>query len=177
MHNDHDPGSGTWDLAAYVQGKRVMLTEATANSVVCGDTDMCYGLWYASEDETYNFDRGTTVKVIVPEKFQLSVFTAGSEVDECGRKAFPEVIPNLISSHGNRKVNFDKISTIQSGLNSFSPLNECPGRPVLPENENDILGVINEGYDLVPDKVSKEVRSSNGDFTIRYTINVIPPSP
>jgi hypothetical protein len=170
IHNDHDPGSGNWDLAAYVQGKRIMLTEATSRNVVCGDTDMCYNLWFASEDQTYSFDRGTTVKAIVPEKFQLSVFTAGSEVDDCGRKSFTEVYPNLIDTQGNGKVNPDKISTIQSGLNNF--FLECPGQ--IFDNKNDVLGVINEAYDLVPGKVSKEVTSSNGDFTIRYTINVIP---
>jgi hypothetical protein len=178
VHSDRDRarGSGEWDLAAYVQGQKVMLTDATTN-IVCGSTTgtgNCFELWFAENGKTYHFNKGqgVSVKLEKPEKFPLSIFTVGSEVDGCGRDDFPNTIPNVVTS--DRPLDLARITGIQNNINSGTP--EClTGDATFPEDDNDTLGLVNKAYSLSAGESSYEVISSNGDFTLRYTISATPP--
>jgi len=72
-------GDGEFDLSAFVQGKRVDLTGGTSNRI-----------WDAQEGKTYQFNPGTEITVLLPEKVPISIFTIGHEVDGCGRVDWPK---------------------------------------------------------------------------------------
>jgi hypothetical protein len=174
VHKDRENaarGSGEWDLAVYVQGHRVMLTDATSN-IVCQGSGTCFELWFAEEGKTYSFDTGTQITIEIPETFPLSIFTTGSEVDDCGRDSFPKLIPNVVIS--DRPLDTSRITQMQNEINAWTP--KClTGDAMFPGSDNDNLGLVNQGYDLVPGTESYQVKSSNSDFTLRYTIYIKPP--
>jgi hypothetical protein len=67
MTHDHEgalSGDGEYDIAAYVQGIKVGLTDASGP----GD-----GLWDISSGETVSFDRGTEVTVDISDYVPLSI--------------------------------------------------------------------------------------------------------
>ncbi|MGV8106330.1 MAG: discoidin domain-containing protein [Nitrososphaerota archaeon] len=72
-------GDGEFDLSAFVQGKRVDLTGGSSNRI-----------WDAQEGKTYQFNPGTEITVLLPEKVPISIFTIGHEVDGCGRVDWPK---------------------------------------------------------------------------------------
>jgi hypothetical protein len=72
-------GDGEFDLSAFVQGKRVDLTGGSSNRI-----------WDAQEGKTYQFNPGTEITVLLPEKVPISIFTIGHEVDTCGRVDWPK---------------------------------------------------------------------------------------
>jgi hypothetical protein len=74
-------GDGEFDLSAFVQGKRVDLTRASGPGA---------GIWDAQEGKTYQFNPGTEVTVLLPEKVPLSILITGHEVDGCGRVDWPK---------------------------------------------------------------------------------------
>ena len=86
VHNDHEgtlSGDGEYDIAAYVQGIKVGLTDTSGPGA---------GLWDVSSGETVTFDLGTEVTIDIPDIVPLSILTVGSEVDGCDRTVFPESI-------------------------------------------------------------------------------------
>jgi hemolysin type calcium-binding protein len=173
IHDNHEgilSGSGEWDLAAYVQGHRIMLTEASPD-VVCGsgESGCDHELFWVNDGDTVNFKPGTEITQDIPDTWPLSIFTVGSEVDGCGRDTFPEVIDNIVSS--DKPFDFGKVSRIQGNINGV--IGNCLGA-LFPESDNDILGVLNKAYGLTPGQVSYAAKSSTGDFTLRYTITVVP---
>ena len=70
---------GEFDLSVFVQGKRVDLTGGSSNRI-----------WDAQEGKTYQFNPGTEITVLLPEKVPISIFTIGHEVDTCGRVDWPK---------------------------------------------------------------------------------------
>jgi hypothetical protein len=64
----------------------VDLTDASTGGGIYTGQDMPpFGLGDVSEGETVYFDPGTEVTVNLPKTLPLSIFTAGQEVDGCGR--------------------------------------------------------------------------------------------
>jgi F5/8 type C domain-containing protein len=183
VHDDHDhaiilpgrSGDGEFDLAAFVQGKKVDLS----NAVVDGD------LWDVSEDETVYFVPGTEVTVDIPKTRSLSIMTFGAERD-CGLSEFARrltprtdldaIVPIL---DGPKSQQFDALQELQvqfsKEVEEYNKLGGC---------EYTVLGHINKVYQ--PPGQSYEpigygagehsnVVSNNGDFTLRYTISVTAP--
>jgi hypothetical protein len=175
VHNDHEgalSGDGEYDIAAYVQGIKVGLTDASGP----GD-----GLWDVSNGETVTFDLGTEVTVDIPANVPLSVLTVGSEVDGCDRTAFPESIQDKISELIAKTpigvvigiVDMaPSLEDIQSRINSAINWVGCK------LNSNDILGVLNEVYEPTSYGAGSHAeKSDKDDFTLRYSVSVTAPPP
>jgi hypothetical protein len=161
VHNKHEGGTwgdGEYNLFAYVQGKQVDLTRKSGPGE---------GLWDVSNGETLTFNQAYVTKEL-PDNIPLSIFTIGEEVDRCGRESFG----------GNREVFFSDPQEVphwDSMISSWQRLLQSWGIECLtpiPGGFNDALGKIREfyqppGYGAGP----HEVKSSSGDFTLRYSIN------
>lgn len=189
IHNDHDnsinpfsddTGNGEWDMAAYVQGKAVDLLTASGG-----------GLNNANEGQTIDFTTDNAVTVDIPKIRPLSIFTLGAESD-CGTFSFgaqllpldwpdiQQVVPILDEPESLFHNWYSSISSIQAGL--YKDVTEVwnhGGKCTW-----DVLGFVNKIY--MPPGHSYEpigygagahtnVVSSNGDFTLRYTISVTEP--
>ncbi|HJR84109.1 MAG TPA: discoidin domain-containing protein [Nitrososphaeraceae archaeon] len=180
IHNPHEPGffsatsDAEFDLAVYVQGKKIDLTDASVNCIWAGvDFPPC-GLGDADWKETINFnqpgqDVRAEVTVDMPKGTPLSIFTVGHEVDECGRVPFSEKISQVEESVVRNTLpeeRYSKIAEIQKRLNSY----DCDSTF---ENDNEVLGTLNEFYDAPSYQAGPhEVISSTKDFTLRYTIGL-----
>ena len=160
VHNRHEGGSwgdGEYNLFAYVQGKQVDLTRASGP----GD-----GLWDAGNGETLTFNQAYVTKEL-PDNVPLSIFTIGQEVDRCGRSSF----------HGNREVFFSDPQRVPNWYEMISSWQDLYQMAVdcvtfIPGGWNDALGKINEFYQPPGYGAGRhEVKSSSGDFTLRYTIS------
>jgi hypothetical protein len=182
VHNKHEglaSGDGEYDLVAYVQGKKVDLTSASGPGS---------GLMDVSQGETVSFKQGNVAITEIPNNVPLSIFTVGSEVDDCGRSPFPDSIQQTLPIFFDPQLDWlSEISNLQGSMNSYSQFGEISpllgGKDsgcsdfhlkniVVSQNYNDILGTINELYDPPGYGVGPhEVKSSNGDFTLRYTIS------
>ena len=182
VHNKHEgavSGDGEYDLVAYVQGKKVDLTHASGPGA---------GLNDVSKGETVTFNRGNVAIQEIPNNIPLSIFTVGSEVDDCGRTPFPDNIQQSLPIFNDPGLDWSsKISDFQRSVNSGSKfgqlLSSLGGKHsdctdfrlrylVINYNLNDVLGTIKEFYDPPGYGVGPhEVKSSTGDFTLRYTIN------
>jgi hypothetical protein len=164
VHNSHEgtfSGDGEYDIVAYVQGKKVGLTDASGP----GD-----GLWDVSSGETVTFKPGTEATVSISSNLPLSIMTVGSEVDGCDRTAFPEDIQDgilrVLTLGGALKSIQDEIN---SGINWIG----CK------LNGNDVLGVISKIYQPTDYGAGSHAeKSDKGDFSLRYTVSVTaPPTP
>jgi hypothetical protein len=180
IHNPHEPGfisptsDAEFDLIAYVQGKKVDLTDASVNCVYAGvDFPPC-GLGDADWKETIYFnqpnqDHRAEITVDMPQGMPLSIFTVGQEVDECGRVPFPKYITQVEESIVQNPIvdeRYSAIAAIQKKLNSY----DCDS---IFENDNEVLGTINEFYEAPSYQMGQhEIKSSSKDFTLRYTIYV-----
>src|SRR4029078_10578653 len=85
VHNSHEgllSGDGEYDLNVYVHGKLAKLTDLSRSSGASGLLDVSSG-------ETVNFPPGSEITVDIDKSQPLSLFTVGSEIDGCGRTAFP----------------------------------------------------------------------------------------
>lgn len=165
VHNTHEgafSGDGEYDLAVYVQGQKVVLTDPNAPG---------QGLWDVSDEETVTFSPSKEITVSVSKNIPLSIFTVGSEVDGCDRTAFPENIQSNVVSALSKGVNYlVNIGDIQDELNSAINWVGCKLNP------NDEIGKINKIYEPVNFGQGEHTEnSSSGDFTMKYTITVIPP--
>jgi hypothetical protein len=167
VHNKHEgaiSGDGEYDLFAYVQGRIVRLTDAS----VGGD------LYDLENGQTVNFKPGTQIITEIPNTFPLSIFTVGSEVDGCGslthilRDNIQQILPIFFDPQ------LDWLTPIAEFQDSYNSRTQCGmgklGHTLI--DENDILGTIREFYDP-PDHGAgiHAVKSSTGDFTLRYTIS------
>ena len=99
VHDRHDSiieGDGEYDLVAYVQGRKVDLTDASQ----IGLSGLCAGwgcpngppLYDVGDGDTLKFAPDTQVITELPNTVPLSIFTVGSEVDSCGRGKYPDNI-------------------------------------------------------------------------------------
>jgi hypothetical protein len=181
INNPHEPGvfsttsDAEFDLAVYVQGKKIDLTDASVNCLWAGvDFPPC-GLGDSDWKETIYFNqpgqnRRAEITVDMAKGTPLSIFTVGQEVDECGRiPNFPENIyqfDETILQNPLEDERYSKVEAIQKRLNSY----DCDSTF---ENDNEVLGTINEFY--VPPSYKtgpQQVTSSTKDFTLRFTIGV-----
>ena len=166
VHNNHEgvfSGDGEYDLAAYVQGRKVDLTAASGPGA---------GLNDVSNGETVTFKPDTKISIGRQATIPISIFTVGSEVDGCGKAAFPDNIQQILPIFDNPQLDWlTPIAKFQADTNIDAKRNNrCLGNAI---NENDILGTIREFYD--PPGYGEgphEVKSSSGDFTLRYTITL-----
>lgn len=176
VHNDHEGfgrGDGEYNLVAYVQGYRIKLTEATEFGVCGGITapDHCdYELWDVDSGQTVYFEPDTDVSVEIADSIPLSIFTLGDEVDGCMRTPYPssEAMRGHLNIFSNPQL--DWRSQIQSYQTRSAASSSCSLG-----NDNDVLGALNEFYD--PPSYNggpHQIKSSNADFTLRYTITVFP---
>ncbi len=187
VHNAHEgalSGDGEYDLTAYVQGMKVGLTDNSYG----GGAPYAYtgalppvGLGDVSTGETVNFDPDARVTVDLPGTVPLIIFTAGDEIDDCDRRSHPDNIQDKIGGILQQPQNtwFDSIQYIARG----ESLPNCDFG--LLENINERLGNIVKLY--FPPGQSYEpigygagshtnVISDKGDYTLRYTITVTPPT-
>jgi hypothetical protein len=168
VHNNHEGlgrGDGEYDLAAYVQGYLVKLTTSTND------------LWDVSNGQKINFESGTEYHIpLLGVYVPLSIFTIGQEVDGCGRYTFPATIRD--QSWGIwYKRSSEWHNAIAEVQRIFTPFSKCSLA-----DDNEVLGKINQIHDLpalVPEplkgyKESHVIKSSSGDFTLRYTISIAP---
>lgn len=174
VHNDHEGlfnGDGEYDLVAYVQGTKIGLTDASGPGS---------GLWDVSPGETVIFAPSTQVTLYLPLTTPLSIFTVGAEIDDCGRIEFPDQdnphLITLLNLFKNPQLNwYDPVVNFQNYVKGFS---ECPIPHSYYTDVNEILGTITEFYD--PPEwgagTHTNVVSSNGDYSLRYSITVEPPA-
>jgi hypothetical protein len=174
VHDRHDTGpfnDGEYDLAAYVQGRKVDLTDASQ----IGLSGLCAGwgcpsgppLYDVGDGDTLKFAPDTQIIAELPNTVPLSIFTVGTEVDGCGRGNFPDNIQQTLPIFFDPQLDWlTPIAQFQDKTNSYA---HCGGTFT---DANDILGIIREFYDPPGYGVGPhEVKSSTGDFTLRYTIS------
>ena len=177
IHNKNEGitrGSGEWDLAAYVQGKLIKLSELSGN-MVCGSTsgtEPCFPLWFAQNGQIYHFDKDKAVITVeIPEKLKLLIFTAGSEIDDCGRVNFPDISKWENPSINDLLSDPAKVTSLQKNIHT-NFASGCVGNdPTWPSSPNDMLDLGNELHDLTSGLTYHMIK--NSDFTLRYTINVV----
>ena len=178
-------GDAEYDLSAYVQGLKIGLTDKSHRGSLCAGCDIPpHGLGDVSEGETVTFDPGTEVTVEIPETLPLSIFTVGEEVDRCGRGNHPDNEYDRLITILQKPQDtwFDSIKAIQQNINTHG----CGSDPHnVFINHNEVLGTITKFY--FPPGSSYEpigygagahtkVPSDTGDFILRYTISVTPPT-
>jgi hypothetical protein len=178
--NDHEgafSGCGEWDLTAFVQGKKISLTDAAGGT--SGD------LWDVCDDENIlpiNLSGKAEVTLDIPaedpldptDSQPLSIFTVGTEIDGCMRATLPSdlnEVQDVLSDKGTTRPYYGdvkgKIAKIQSDINSNLPLGGCLGSPSL-HNDNDLLGVINEVY--YPPAYGKQVGTQGTPGGMGYAV-------
>ena len=199
VHNDHDGlarGNGEWDLAAFVQGIRVPLTEKSCrtNPITTGVSVADCGIGSIEGGTTAYFgdlgkpiDLGTSVTVDLPRTVPLSIFTAGIEEDDCGRAEFPseDWQLKLMSLMRDERLNWiepirDFISNVAAidnagsvGVegNNFDPI--CGYSDLLAGSDK--LGNIVRFYEPIDYGKSDACirdKSDSGDYTLCYKITV-----
>jgi hypothetical protein len=198
VHNDHDGlsrGDGEWDLAAFVQGIKVPLTEkscrtnyiTTAGSVPpCGLGDVEGGTSQIFADLGKPLDAGTSVTVDLPRTVPLSIFATGIEEDDCGRAEFPDDKEQikLMQVMRDERLNWiepirnfiDNVRAIDS-VYTVTPLSD----PVCGYGDLirgfDKLGSIIRFYEPIDygkTDVCIRDKSDSGDYTLCYRITVTP---
>lgn len=158
MHNDHDPwpkGKGEIVNYAYIQGHRAILN---------AHIDSGYTKFFSPPKE---------VTVYLGSNVPLSIFTVGIETDFCTTGATleghpPEYLSQLNPIFGNPSSDWaEAISNVQKELiKDHLTIGQCNW---------DRLGTLKEFYDPIDfQKGIHEVKSSSGDFTLRYTVYVTP---
>lgn len=167
VHNDREgigSGDGEYDLNAYVHGKLVKLTDMSRSSGGAG-------LWDVSTGETVNFPPGSEITVDIDKTLPLSIFTVGSEIDGCGRTAFPENIQDKVVSSIQTVASLIGINGIQDELDRGINWVGCK------LNANDDIGDIVKTYPPTGYGAGPHTDiSTMGDFTLRYIISVTPPA-
>ena len=178
-------GNAEIDISAFVQGIIVDLTDAsTRGEIHTGDMPHT-GLGDSSEGETIYFDPGTEVTVYLPRTIPLSIFTAGQEVDGCGRIDFNNPgIENqrlkLVETFKNNRLNWQE--AIDKYLYLVTPSHDYSYYCAYDENERlgnliKFYGPPGQSYEPIGYGAGTHtnVVSDTGDFTLRYTITVTPP--
>ena len=179
VNDDHEgalSGDAEYDLSAYVQGLKVGLTDKSINTICVGCTPS-HSLYDVSEGDRVGFEPGTEVTVEIPDTMPLSIFTVGEEVDRCGRANHPDNKYDQLITILQKPQNtwFDSVKAIQQQINTHG----CGfGTNNLLVNDNEELGTITEFYPTPSYGAGAhtDVVSNTGDFVLRYTITVTPPS-
>ena len=163
VHNKHEgafSGDGEYALVAYVQGKQVDLTHASGPGA---------GLMDVSNGETLTFKQDNVAITEIPNNIPLSIFTVGHELDACPSSfKFPQNIQETLPIFFDPQLDWSsEISKFQKYLNyDYWVCHSASG------NDDEILGTIKEFYDPSGYGAGPHVvKSSNGDFTLRYTIS------
>lgn len=179
VYNSHEgalSGDGEYDLSAYVHGKLVSLTDMSRKTGASG-------LWDVSSGETVKFPPGSEVTVNIEKDLPLTIFTVGSEVDECGRTSFPSNLqPQIVSTLTNFWVVKD-IKTMINVLNPLSGIQDQIDKAInyigCKLNTNDDIGDIVKGFEPTRYGAGPHFdKSDKGDFALAYTISVTaPPNP
>jgi hypothetical protein len=163
VHNDHEgigSGDGEYDLNAYVHGKLVKLTEMSRSAGAAG-------LWDVSSGETVNFPAGSAITVDIDKTLPLTIFTVGSEIDGCGRTAFPENIQYKVVSTIQKVASYVGIDGIQDELDKGINWVGCN------LNTNDDIGDIVKTYLPTNYGAGPHTEISTArDFTLRYVVSV-----
>jgi hypothetical protein len=160
MHNDHDPkpkGKGEIENYAYIQGHRAILN----THIDSGDTKF--------------FEPPREVTVYLGANSPLSIFTVGIETDFCHTGASlaeypPEYLTKLNPLFGNPASNWlEAISNVQKEVyKDYLYATPC----------DDKVGTINRIYEPTNYQEGPHiVKSSSGDFTLRFTVTVTPVQP
>ena len=117
------------------------------------------------------------ITVDIPETLPLSIFTAGLEVDGCGREPLRQQL-NPDSMESILKQPEEKWEpTIQFYADRYSaiPFENSPS-PFCVYNPSDRLGNIIQFYKPVGYGAgAHEEFANNADYILRYTITVVPP--
>jgi hypothetical protein len=176
VNDDHEgtfSGDGEYDVAAYVQGIKILLSDKSGPGS---------GLWDVSSGETVYFDEGTEVILQTPKPRLISIFTVGSEKDNgCGSTAsFPDMqsaVANAmkpIFAGGYHIPNMYKdINVIQDSLNRL--IRDDEGILCGALNSNDILGKMNVIYrPLIIDSNTETVegKTDSRDFILKFTVSI-----
>ncbi|HEY7778232.1 MAG TPA: hypothetical protein VIA09_06805 [Nitrososphaeraceae archaeon] len=176
VYNSHEgalSGDGEYDLSAYIHGKLVSLTDMSRKTGASG-------LWDVSSGETVKFPPGSEITVDIEKDLPLTIFTVGSEVDECGRTSFPgNLQPQIVSTLTNFWVVKD-IKTMINVLNPLSGIQDQIDKAInyigCKLNNNDDIGDIVKGYEPTRYGAGPHFdKSDKGDFALAYTISVTPP--
>lgn len=171
VHNDREgigSGDGEYDLNAYVHGKLVKLTDLSRSL----GSD---GLWDVSSGETVNFPAGSEITVDIDKSQPLSIFTVGSEVDGCGRTAFPASVQNEVVKALIPIVDVPFVGRLEGIRNILHDGINYVGCTF---NQNDAIGYVVKAYAPTGYDAGSHTDVSNlRDFTLRYTIIVTPPAP
>ena len=176
VHNPHEgtfSGDGEYDLSVYVHGKLVSLTDMSRKA---GGS----GLWDVSTGETVRFPPGSETSVDIDRILPLSIFTVGSEVDDCGRTSFPSNLePQIVTLLKNNWVGQNIIKAVNT-LNPLGGIQDQIDKAInyigCKLNKNDDIGDIVKAYDAVNYGSGPHFdRSDRGDFSLAYTISVVPP--
>ena len=187
VYNNHEAfgrGTGEFHLIAFIHGLAFDLTGATGFGV-CGygfpsggNPLHCGGLWDASEDITIPFRSGSSMTVRLPIGVPLTIFTLGEEVDGCS-SGLHKYLPDLrkfgpgwyLTAFTDPQYNWQNVKQ------DISDFQKEIGKPATCDwaDDNDALGTVNEVYDAPNFNAGPiEVRSSNGDFSLLYTLTVTP---
>jgi hypothetical protein len=156
VHDDHDPwpkGKGEIVNYAFIQGHRVILNT------------------HINSGYTKFFEPPKEVTVTLGSNVPLSIFTAGIETDFCTTGAKlethpPEYLNQLNPVFGNPSLDWSQaISNVQSEIiKNYLAIGECNW---------DKLGSIKQFHEPTQYQAGPHsVKSSSGDFTLRYTILV-----
>lgn len=175
VHNSHEgvfSGDGEYDLNAYVHGKLVSLTDMSRKTGASG-------LWDVSSGETVRFPPGSEITVDIDKNLPLSILTVGSEIDECGRTSFPsDLQPQIVSLLTNNWVGQTAIKAVNT-LNPLGGIQDQIDKAInyvgCKLNKNDDIGDIVRSYDAVGYGTGPHFdKSDAGDFSLAYTITVLP---
>jgi hypothetical protein len=178
VNDDHEgtfSGDGEYDVAAYVQGIKILLSDKSGPGS---------GLWDVSSGETVYFDEGTEVTLQTPNPRLISIFTVGSEKDNgCGSTAsFPDMqsaVANAIKPTAglyNIPNMYKDINLIQDSLNRL--IRDDEGTLCGALNSNDILGKMNvilpPSTDRPPytDSSTELVEGTARDFILKFTVSI-----
>jgi hypothetical protein len=173
VNNNHEGvghGNGEFYLILYVQGYMIDLIHAFGS----GGNE----LWDVSNGEQLYFKPGTRIEIDASKQFvntkPLYIFTIGDEVDQCQNPALPsDIYRNELINAGIIEYPLDSHSKWLNSINKlrdwFQSHTDCPTLALLDKNEH--LGTITEFYDPPGYQAGPhEVRSSNGDFVLKYTV-------
>lgn len=198
VHNDHDGlarGAGEWDMAAFVQGIKVPLTDKSWTGICggfmhdtpppCGLGDIDGGDTVVFSDQGKPLDAGTSVTLQLPRTVPLSIFTAGIEVDDCGRAVFPDEKAQIALMQLMRDERLDWIHPIQNFISNVraqdNAYSNVPSAPICVYSDifagSDKLGNIIRFYEPIDygksDGCTRD-KSDSGDYTLCYRITVTP---
>ena len=182
VRDDHEglfSGDGEYWLTAFVQGKPVDLTAAS----IVGSPIHIYGeippegLGDVSEEETVKFTSEATVRLYLPATVPLSIFTLGNELDSCSYPDKPSYIPKeIVDMFKNPQL--DWYHPITQYINYFNSHPHCGYDDS--ENLGNIVRFYNppgQSYEPIGYGAGAHTKvvSDTGDYTLRYTITVVPP--